>query len=327
MHEGVMRLGTQAKTKIRRQDRVLTRFLSTLILFYSTASFAAPLYCLDVFNKLNNVVSYREIASSKQPRKVLFDFFLKEFKGKYRLFAEFFYDRNGKNVGLDFIGQVKAINPEWEKLVVYPGLVERQKDFLKFVRTHKLQKKKALEAYKAYADSLGNAVVYRAITLDKTLKLEDLKNQAFTSKLIYEANQKVPDREILISNLTHELAKHMRKGDSAIVMSITDHPEVALAVGSKLLEEVRDTKQLVLFKLSIPKIDIISADEKSLFAGASYEDKSIWITKNTGKRTVDIGHYKLDRKVESFVLGGIHANEVQSIEFPKAEYGYYFGYD
>ncbi len=293
----------------------------------SYSSVSAQTRCTALMSANTSLFSLHDIALSSDPRKALSDYFEAKFQGNYDAFVEQFYEGGyaevegrvlSVNYGSEFLNKVRAINPSWEKLVVNPGVVQNQTRFFKFVIKNKLQSLSAEKVYQIYAKHLGRVVVYRAIVLDKQIRPESLQEEPLLS-LFLKKQKQFDDYEFRTPNIYKELTSHLRNSSATFSMSVTYIREVALAVANSFLARDPKTKRVILFELSIPKIDLISADSKSIFDTVQYKGKKIYIVNGSNVE----GEFLLDRKVESIIFGGILPEEILSVKVVKSNYAFF----
>lgn len=230
-----------------------------------------------------------------------------------REFIKNFYgDWNGAVV---FANVVKDINPDWIKLLAYPGLIQRAALFQTFVYENNYQHLTADQVYQKFSEKLGRKKIYRAIALPENTDIAKLKTQPVLTKYLQDtldgkhglstplAKQVITlgnDKNVHLQlrSLPQSLFARYNQNPDQFTLSVTEIPSVAIGVTDGVIQ-INNLQhyQVYLFTFEIPNIELIGKDP--------YGPSGFYpLSKSTEAATA---------RVESFVLGGFSIDEILDI--------------
>lgn len=206
---------------------------------------------------------------------------------------DFAIARYGEEIGPATIEFLKSKN--LQELILDAGIVLYLEDFKNFLNNSDLNES-AWIIRKKFSNALGSRIVYRSMALSYA-ELRSIQ----TNGIISAESRKKNDNSSEIKNIQSALAYHSAGFSSASeFISVTDYPTLAVAVGKTFLKNENE-KKLYLFKLEIPKLDLIFFD--TIY---KYQDHNLAIRINLSKKPVD---YHL----ESFVFQSIEPQQIKGV--------------
>jgi len=226
--------------------------------------------------------------------------------------------------------ELKTNYPQLAKILYHPGVFYRIEEFVAFIRNH--PDVTLAEALDLFTKHLGNKVYYRSLYLDEATAQSFKKREKniLANNMYVDRKEKLkyPDfwheykranksKPIGFSDyavgLTESIENHVVNRTSKFVLSVTEYPEVALAVGQMLKSEnPTPDKKVYLAKISVPVIDTIPNFKK--------DDHAFSLTIKLDNKTVLKKLDVADDQVESFMLFGIDRHDI--LEFDENETAY-----
>jgi hypothetical protein len=231
---------------------------------------------------------------------------------------------------LGYLKRLEKLNPEFNVLVVDPGLLLRMDQFENFVSDNNLRDSDPWTVRQLFSASLGTRVVYRALSLDYTeyrntqkvgmdsAALRSGVDQAslvnlFSNTLEFQINRRVSPRGENRQDTLLSVSESPEIAVSAVVQNRTGTVGQLMMSGDPLAAMTsfwtQAAKQIYVFKVNMPEIDLIFRDEKSdLLPQSNWSSRTqIQVATLGGLVSKTMG----DRAVESFVLLKIERSEIE----------------
>lgn len=236
---------------------------------------------------------------------------------------KYVWDAGGANYIFKYEKSLEVLKTEYPQLVnilYHPGVFFRLDDFIEFIKSY--PHATVVEALDLYAKHLGKKVYYRALYLDEKTaqafmkrKKNILANNMYIDRkgiakypdYWYEYKPAVKSRPISFSDYTDSLydniVDHVLNRSSKFVLSVTELPEVALAVGQMLKSEnPTEDKKVYLAKILVPAINVIPNLKKEDHAFLL----NIRLNNKLVMKKIDVS----DDRVESFMFFGIDRHDI-----------------
>jgi hypothetical protein len=229
--------------------------------------------------------------------------------------------------GQKFFERLADLNPEFKIFIYEPGLIQRLKIFEKFILKKNLSHLSAGEAYKAFSLSLGNRIIYRAMSLtpeqNEHVLAKGILSNFERRRTEHARNLKLrdySDNRTLYDNVTLSMQGKMynRANWASPFMSFTEIPAVGIGVaatGYKI-----KSKNIYLYKVEIPEIEVVrlTKDYNKNFGHESGLNRRFTIKKLDGSVVLTSTYF--DEGVELFVFDKIPASRiVESSLIPETE--------
>ena len=206
-------------------------------------------------------------------------------------------------------------------LLADPAIASRAHEFLRF-REAQLNAKPGLttlELRQAFAKYLGQAHVYRAMVLTDAeaaaIKKNGLPAPGVWSKTGNPGDWLVPDSHGPMADLTNRVTKN--DGKTGFAISVTEHIPVAMAASAPSLEGAAAGKDIYLFTLEIPEIDLVRETGLTLSFPAVGELRKAQATfpylNVTDPKKTDLSYLWQMQTVESFAYVDIPPEQIKRV--------------
>jgi hypothetical protein len=245
---------------------------------------------------------------------------------------KFAKNRYGKKRGREVLEDLRSIDEKLEVLAIDPGIASRTKQLKKFIAgsEKKLLKLDPWELREAFKKHLGNSIVYRGLKLTEE-EVEKIEAKGMNSKMIRagEDDENPITKQSLSSDFSQILKNHMSASSmseetESPLLSVTNYPKLAASVAKTHAETKRTKVGIYIFKLKVPKLDLISMggsksvlpypDNHNPFGGGwlkRYENKIPFHFRTlTGKRV----KVPVDKRLESFLLFRAEPEEILKVK-------------
>jgi hypothetical protein len=219
-------------------------------------------------------------------------------------------------------GALMDAHPEWSQLSLDPGFMTHLPAFMDMLDRGEITATDYEGVRQQLKDKLGNKTVWRGTMLTDD-ELEEAKTEGLGSPLsrVVQGSEQ-PREQFEASALSAQpidtIEKHFHGEHAATpYLSVSEHPEVAIAVGRHFGNRV-EGKKFFLFELSVPAIDLVSYTDHAIrppFKLREMKDRNPDIAITVGVNGKQSTH-KWDDSVESFVHWKIDPTEIHEITKP-----------
>lgn len=215
----------------------------------------------------------------------------------------------------DFIEKYKNLT----QLSLDFGFMTHLREFMELAKDVDFTNYAPLEARSLLKEKMGYEEIWRWIMLTDE-ELSTIKKNWLCSKFfgwLSQQNNPVEQFEAqILSTFTGYIFEKHFHGESWVLsplLSVTSHKDIAIAVW-KHFGNKKDWRKFYLFKLRVPRIDLISYTEHAI--------KEPWIFERVKNTVLSIliddkeSTYKWDKQIESYIFWKINPDEILEISQP-----------
>ena len=212
--------------------------------------------------------------------------------------------------------------PHLAQLDLDQGIVTHLPEFVEFLKTNESQDYLAVrDSFKKY---LGYQTVWRGIVLTKE-EAKKTKTEGIESNFIRKNKNMTSLLENFEDNVLSvyfdELVERHFHGENyqSPLVSVSSHKDVAMAVGRHFNKRLllKEEKDLYLFKIKIPEIDLIYYSDHAAKTPSKLQD----LIRNGTHLHISIdgvnSSYPWDRNTESYVMHKINPKEILEVSKPE----------
>lgn len=212
-------------------------------------------------------------------------------------------------------GQFRIDHPELAQLSLDTGFVTHLPEFTEMDALGA----DSLAVRDKMKERLGEEIVYRGMTLTDE-ELEDIKTHGIMSGFPdYVAKAERPKEEleanVLSTNVNELYERHFHhENPHSPLISVSAHSDIATAVGRHFgKHRRREGAKFYLFKLKVPKIDIVHYSEHGIRKPSKLQGSTARISVSLDGAA---SNYDFDEKVESYMFWKIDPSEILEITQP-----------
>ncbi len=210
------------------------------------------------------------------------------------------YEFNQNGLGKLFT----RFSDNFKVLLLDPGINSHAQELIDFVENEKTIWGDPWQLRQAFSLHLGKKTVYRGLILNLAAKNAIVERgmscPTFCKKLYNEESQ--PLESYLLGSINEEIGQRVQNNGGGILLSVTDHPEIAIAV-AKERSSWNKPVSVYLFTLEIPKLDLITNDHLLFMF---YGIRNVRVT-------VDGQDFTFNEGVERFIKFRIRAEEIKNV--------------
>lgn len=208
------------------------------------------------------------------------------------------------------------------QLSLDPGVITHLPEFMEFLKTHDQNTKDYLAIREGFKQHLDNKEVWRGMVLNDK-EVEKIKNEGIQSNFL-----RLPEEYLSIENFEsnilstyfNELVERHFHGENFMssLVSLSSNKDVAMVVGKYFGKGKSESKELYLFKINVPEIDLIFYNDHAIKTPEKIQsftdglEKQLRISVNGNEKT-----YPWDKDVESYILYKIDPDEIIEISKPE----------
>jgi len=216
-------------------------------------------------------------------------------------------------------GQLMEAHPEWAQLSLDPGFMTHLPTFMDMLDKGEVTAADYKGARQQLKDKLGNKTVWRGtmLTDEEYAKVQTEGLGSPLSRVVQSSEQPQEQFEAVTLSAwpAYTIEAHFHGEHRATpFLSVSDYPEVAIAVGRHFGDK-SPNKKFYLFKLSVPAIDMVSYTDHAFNTPSRLQhmkDRNPDIALKVGVNGEQSSH-KWDESVESFVPWKIDAAEILEV--------------
>lgn len=236
--------------------------------------------------------------------------------GDLQFFLNRFY---GEELAHHFTLQLTKIHPDLAPLLFDAGVLHHLPQFIEFLYSRldshlTAQSGGPIDPWQLrqeFSTFLGTKKVFRAITLTKS-ELSTVRSSGIESLLLRNKTYKRWHYFYFFLNETynaHSLGVESERAENSYLLSISEIDEVSVAVANTFRDHDKD---VYLFELDIPVLDILPLGDKTSFILPSLDPPKIlhltYESHSTKEKDVPFS-----RQLESFIMLRIEPHEIVSI--------------
>lgn len=220
-------------------------------------------------------------------------------------------------------GEFSDQYPHLSQLNVDPGLITHLPEFMKFLKISNLGTQDYLAVREDFKQYLGDRIVWRGMALTAE-EAEKVRTQGIESNFLRRAKDMPSVIENFEANVLSvyfselvEVHFHDENYHSPLV-SVSSHEDVAIAVGrhSGRKSCSEEPKELYLFKINVPEIDLIYYSDHAVKTPYKLQD----LIRNGTHLHISVNDHEYshpwDRETESYLLHKVDPEEIIEISKP-----------
>jgi hypothetical protein len=167
----------------------------------------------------------------------------------------------------------------FKDLLADQGILNHADEFIAFLKTCATCKSMdPWEVRRLASKAIGTKTMYRGAFLSEQIA-QKIKQEGFTARIFDTSSARDKNLiQALTSPYPQQLEQHMRDTAKSALISVSAHPEVSIAVARKFAEGDTKNQAVYLFKLEIPKLDLLHHENF---------DRPEWITEREETRELD----------------------------------------
>jgi len=213
-------------------------------------------------------------------------------------------------------------NPHLSQLNLDQGIVTHLPEFIKFLKSQEISD--YLAAKESFKQYLGSRTLWRGMVLTDE-ELEKTRTQGIESDFLRKSREMPSAIENFEANVLsvyfNEVVERHFHGENywSPMVSVSSHKDVAIAVGNHFGRRslTEEGKNLYLFKIQIPEIDLVYYTEHTVRLPEKLQD----LVRNgthlhVSVNGVDSSH-PWDRSTESYVMYKINPEEIIEVSKPE----------
>ena len=214
--------------------------------------------------------------------------------------------------------------PHLSQLELDIGFMTHLPEFMKFAEKHDVKDKDFVHVREEFKDYLGTKTVYRGMVISEQ-EVEAIQKkgvESFIHQGAYSHSSKIKyfEAHVLSTFADYLFEAHFHRGlyNFSPLVSVSEYAPLAIAVGRHFGRRRINNEEgsLYLVEANVPEIDLVYYTEHAVKQPSEFQ-------RGSGKVAVHVDGtkyvYNWDRKVESFLLQKIDADEIVSITKPKLE--------
>ncbi len=219
----------------------------------------------------------------------------------------------------DFITQ----NKQLAQLSLDPGFVTHLPEFIEYMKKDDINTQYFFKLREDFKLFLGNRIIWRSMMLTE----EEAKNvitQGIESNF-FRHSKDLPNlienfEANILSVYFNELIENHFHGENYFspLVSVSSHEDVAIAVGRHFgrISDSKERKELYLFKINIPEVDLIYYTDHGVKKPYKLEE----LIKNETPLKISVNDHKTfypwDKNTESYILYKINPEEIIDVSKP-----------
>lgn len=218
-------------------------------------------------------------------------------------------------------GNFREQHSNLAQLSLDPGFLTHLPEFFDFTKNNNVNEKNYWNTREKFKEFLGYKEVYRGLMLTEK-ETEKIKKQGLHSDFFRDSDFKdrgpwLVESRFLSCSFNDLVESHFhRENPYTFLLSLSSHQDIAIVAGEYYGKRGNE-KELYLFKLKVPEIDIIYFTDHAV--RTPYKVRAYGILRPrlgvmlNRKKNV----YEWDRNTESFVLFKINHNEIIKVSKPE----------